>query len=159
MYRYGYEDFLMDLQLRRNMKGGDYAEFNMAKHYRHWDDSSLFLKDEVFATFFNCFNTASSKFNYYGATLYSGNGLEKLLSELKNHLQMLKEVTNFASFSNMLTSYPMGVNFIRFVTSLDCDVQVEWRKLVNKLIEINEGLIEIVQDCLKNDQILWVLGI
>ena len=149
---------MAELKILSNLKGGPYVEFNTTG--QHWDDSSIFLDEVVFGIFSNSFDYSHENFNYYGPTVYREFELKKLQKELKEFGSELSEITDFDSFLRTVSISPMGNNFLGELESEDkVDLKLQWSQIVEALREINQTLLKLVEDCAKENKILWVLGI
>lgn len=148
----------MKLQILRGLKQGPYVQFNTTG--TPWDDSSLFLDEEVYGLLSDAFDASNSKFNYYGPTCYRKSELAKLRLEMEKFTSKLDEISDFESFQKVIAKLPMSMNFLDGLeTENKVILNTEWNSIVDTLKQINANLLELVQQCIRNNQPLWVFGI
>ncbi len=150
----------MEFALLRGIKRGMYVEFNIdgsLASYLHWDTRSYYLQQAVFCALAGCFGTRAP--NVIGQASYSGDELVKLLAALKAKQARLANIEDSNALIRAVTDTAMGMSFLTALTSEQHDLQTEWRTIARLLEAIVEELIELVQKCIMEERVLWVLGI
>ncbi len=148
----------MDLRILRNLKRGPYVEFNTTGD--HWDDSSIFLDEAVFGIFSHSFTNSHENFNYYGSTTFGEFELQDLHRELVEFDSELREITDFESFVRLISSLPLGGNFLsELETEGMVDLNLQWDPIVEALKQISLTLLKLAEGCARENKALWVLGI
>ncbi|MBK9208524.1 MAG: hypothetical protein IPL71_09555 [Anaerolineales bacterium] len=149
---------MVELKILKNRKRGPYVEFNTTGE--NWDNSSIFLDEVVFGVFSNSFDNSHENFNYYGPTAFRELELINLHNELKEFGSEMSGIFDFDSFLKTISTSPMGNNFLGELASEDkVNLKLQWNQVVKALKEINQTLLELIENCAKENKTLWVLGI
>lgn len=146
------------IKLFKNIKSGPYVQFyvnDKQQPCKFWDDSSLYLDEGVYSMFSDPFIASSKDFIYFGPTIYSEQQLEKLLVELNNHSKQLDSINSHKEFIKTITSFKLGQNFITEYGNF----KENWKNVLKSLIKIDQTLIKLVKNTLKENKQLLVLGI
>ena len=154
-----------DLNLRNNRQPMD-VEFRLNRSetsYHGANHESLFLDEQVYDLFSSCFAESveqDNNFNYYGPTKYRRTELLNLRMCLSRVELELNSIDSFDS----LVSYFESDNSNRkkqVLNSLNNQFEMEeqWAEVLAVIIETNRNLIGLVSQCIRENRILWVLGI
>ena len=157
----------MNIKLHNKAKAGDYIEFYVSHmgpkdedNIHTMNDNSSSLKEEIYCVFENCFALSNRRFKYYGPTVYDQEQLKKLLILLSNKLNYLSKLKSGSDFTSFIKEDdPMGCNFTNYFDRDSPDWIKDWKTINQQLIDVNKGLIKIVQEALDQHQYLWVFGI
>jgi hypothetical protein len=140
---------------------GPFFEFNIdgtSDRFSFEDESSLYMQDDTFNAFVNCFDISPDKLNYYGPTCYGENDLLILRRTLEAYAVNLEAVTGMDAFIR-LVGLGMGSDFLYEVEQVPYNLPLEWQTVRNALREISRILINLVERCLAEKRNLWLLGI
>jgi len=129
-----------------------------------WNEESVFIDETIFHyVFTECFKKTNITFNYFGETKYSRENLLVLVDCLKQNLQTLVAVythTDVIKLSEHYSNPPPNTSFQDALSSeFKVHWQEDWHQVIQQLIEINRGLIDLAEDCLDKHKVLWVLGV
>lgn len=127
-------------------------------NYIKGDSESKYIESEVFNLFTNCFENANKLYEFFGATKYNTRNIVPLRNELINKLEALESIKTFEDFQNHLDQVFLGQEFIDELTLEDKDWKDKWKFYLEKLIEVNKGLITVTDKCIEEQKILWVIG-
>jgi hypothetical protein len=151
-------------QLRIELFDADYlniVELNTTgdnENYKKGDSESLYMQSEVFNLFIRCFENSNSLYEFYGATKYNLRKIVPLKNELTQKLNILKEISSLQEFKDHINNIFLGYEFLENLNKTDQNWEENWQTYLNKLQEVNEGLIEITNKCIDEQRILWVIG-
>lgn len=141
-----------DVELRLNRSETSYHKGKL--------DTS-FIDEGLYDLFAPCFAnsvTHDNHFNYYGPTKFRRDELMKLracLSDIESHLNAIPSYESLKTFLEEDWGRKNTLN--RLVEYFD--MEARWSEVLEKIIETNRELIHIVSRCIREDRILWVLGI
>ena len=128
------------------------------ENYLKGDSESKYVESEVFNLFTRCFENANKLYEFFGATKYNTRNIVPLRNELASKLEALKSIHNFNDFQNHLDQVFLGQEFVDELTIEDSDWKNKWKYYLDKLIIVNQGLIELAEKCIEEQKILWVIG-
>ena len=128
------------------------------ENYIKGDSESKYVQGEVFNIFTNCFENASKLYEFFGATKYNSRKIVPLKNELLNKLKSFEAINNLDEFHDHLSQVFLGQEFIDELTIEDKDWETKWKFYLDKLIEVNKGLVQIADRCIEEQQVLWVIG-
>ena len=128
------------------------------ENYIKGDSESKYVESEVFNLFASCFENANKLYEFFGATKYNTRNIVPLRNELITKLEALESIKSFEGFQNHLDQVFLGQEFIDELTLEDKDWREKWKFYLDKLIEVNKGLIAITDKCIEEQKILWVIG-
>ena len=139
----------------------NFVEFNTTgdnDNYESIDSESKFLDSEVFNIFISCFENSNKLFDYFGPTKYNSRRIIPLKNELTVHLERLQCINNIDDFLSFIGDIFLGNNFILSLENIDKSWKDNWKFYVDKLIKVNQELIELIDLCVEQERILWVKG-
>jgi len=151
-------------QLRIELFNADYlniVELNTTgdnENYIKGDSESQYMQSEVFNLFIMCFENSNRLYEFYGATKYNLRKIVPLKNELTRKLETLQSISGLKELKNHIKSIFLGEEFIEKLLVTDPNWEDSWEKYLNKLIEVNKGLIGITDKCIDEQRILWVIG-
>lgn len=151
-------------QLRIELFNADYlniVELNTTgdnENYIKGDSESQYMQSEVFNLFIKCFENSNRLYEFYGATKYNLRKIVPLKNELTKKLETLQSISELNELKNHIKSIFLGEEFLEKLYVTDENWEKDWKKYLNKLIEVNKGLIGITDKCIDEQRILWVIG-
>ncbi len=136
------------------LKGSYYFEFvkNSDRKEPFWNQAAWFLEGSVFHFFLSIFQQTSIKFNYHYESRFGESELIELKSLLVKFEDKLKFIQCFEDFESLFD------NIIKFEYDEENDKDM-WRNNVSELIVISQKLRKIADECNRNKEILWILGL
>jgi len=139
----------------------NFVEFNTSgdnSNYAKCHPTSKFLHSQVFNLFAQCFEQSNSLYDYYGPTRYNARQFIRLKNELNRHYTMLKAVKSQDDFIELISNIFLGKDFIMALQKSDRTWDLNWEHYLTKLCRINEALQKLVDECIDQEKVLWVIG-
>jgi hypothetical protein len=128
------------------------------ENYIKGDSESKYVEREVFNLFTNCFENANNLYEFFGATKYNTRNIVPLRNELLAKQEALESIKSLKDFQSHLDQVFLGQEFVDELTEEDKDWKEKWKFYLDKLIEVNKGLVAITDKCIEEQKILWVIG-
>lgn len=126
--------------------------------YVKFAPESRYVDSVVFNLFSECFEKASSLYEYYGPTKYNARYIVPLRYQLLTHLTRVEKIANAEEFGDFFGSKVLGKEFLDVLAGLDNQWKDNWKTYHEKLVALNKQLLEFIDFCIDEDRILWVLG-
>ncbi len=126
--------------------------------YNKCDPESRFLDSVVFNLYSRCFEKANQLYEYYQATKYNTRFIMPLRNNLLTHLTQLEQIRTLGDFQEFITWNVMGKEFLRALVQSDRNWTSHWMQYHKKLVMVSKDLLELVDFCIDEDRILWVIG-
>lgn len=139
----------------------NFVEFNITgdnDNYQRCADESQFLDTEVFNLFTHCFERSNNMFDYFGPTRFNSRNIVPLLNELNMNAEKLHSINSFDFFIDYVGSAFLGSNFIYEIEKYDKNWNMNWDLYKRRLLEVNSGIISLVNRCIEESRVLWVIG-
>ncbi len=138
----------------------DFVEFNTtgdAENYNRCDDESLYLAVDVFNIFVGCFERSNHLFDFSVPTLYNSRKFIPLRNELLQNLETLLAINNITQFSNYLSGIFLGKDLLEVLSNYDPNYERQWRTHMRKIIQVNRHLMRLIDLCIDEERVLWVI--
>ena len=126
--------------------------------YIRCDRESKYIDSVVFNLFAPCFEEANKLYEYYGPTKYNARKIIPLRNELIRHKENLEGLKSADDLEDHVGSHFLGREFIEALKTMDSGWEKSWKTYVDKLIIINQEIIDLVEKCADEEKILWVVG-
>lgn len=126
--------------------------------YIRCDKESKYIDSIVFNLFTPCFEGANKLYEYYGPTKYNARKIIPLRNELIQHREKLETIKNIDAFIGHISSHFLGLEFLDALDSGSPGWKKDWDSYLEKLIKINNDMIELSEKCADEEKILWVVG-
>lgn len=139
----------------------NFVELNTSgdnENYISLDESSKFVDSEVFNLFTHCFECSNKLYEYFGPTKYNSRKIVPLRNALIENLESLTQLESKLDFIEHIGNKFLGKEFILSLEKIDRSWEDNWESYLIKLTELNKGMIHIVEDCIENEKILWIVG-
>ena len=139
----------------------NFVELNITgtnNQYVKCDPESKFLDSVVFNLFAECFERANSLFEYYGPTKFNSRYIVPLRNRLLTNLTELDQIRTLADFQDHINNKILGKEFLRSLVTLDRNWSDRWKVYHESLLKLNRELLELVDFCIDEDRVLWVMG-
>jgi hypothetical protein len=139
----------------------DFVEFNItgnSDNYNKCDEESLYLNSNVFNIFAGCFEQSNHLFEFIGQTMYNARKIIPLRNALDKNLERLTLVENIAEFKRYVTGIFLGRDLLMDLAQADPLWEQCWKFYLRRLIVINRDLIQLIDQCVEEERILWVIG-
>ncbi|MFP4059877.1 MAG: hypothetical protein ACLFUC_05285 [Bacteroidales bacterium] len=128
------------------------------ENYIKCAQESKFVSTDVFNLFAICFENSNKLYEYFGPTKYNARRIVPLQNELLKYKDNLQSIKSKEEFIEHVTGIFLGNNFLLEIEKLDKNWEKNWQQYRDKLINMNNQLLMIVDDCIENEKILWVIG-
>lgn len=139
----------------------DFVEFNITgdtENYNKCDQESLFLNSNVFNIFAVCFERSNHLFEFIGQTMYNSRKIIPLRNALDENLEKLNVIENIDEFKQYVTRIFLGRDLLLDLAQADPLWEQCWKFYLRRLIIINRDLIKLVDKCIDDERVLWVIG-
>ncbi len=139
----------------------DFVEFNItgnSDNYNKCDEESLFLNSNVFNIFAGCFEQSNHLFEFIGQTMYNARKIIPLRNALDNNLERLVLIETVEEFKRYVTGIFLGRDLILDLVKADPLWEQCWKFYLRRLTVINRDLIKLIDRCVDEERILWVIG-
>jgi hypothetical protein len=139
----------------------NFVELNTSgdnQNYIKCHHTSKYLHSEVFNLFTPCFEKSNNLYEYYGPTKYNSRQIVPLRNELQKNLEGLNELSTRDQFIEYMSSIFLGKEFIMELQKTDRTWDLNWLQYLTKLREINKAMLDVVEDCIAREYVLWVIG-
>ena len=139
----------------------NFAEFNISgdgETIQRCDKDSLYMDAELFNLFSECFESSNNLYDYFGPTKYNARHIIVLLNSLKANVDKITKIDSFEGFVDFAGSKFLGSGFVMEIEKIDKNWQLNWQQYKQKLISINQQLINLINRCVEEERILWLIG-
>lgn len=139
----------------------DFVEFNITgdtENYNKCDQESLYLNGNVFNIFAGCFEKSNHLFEFIGQTMYNSRKIIPLRNALDENLGKLVVIETIDEFKKYVTKIFLGRDLLIDLAKADPLWEQCWKFYLRRLIVINRDLIKLVDKCIEQERILWVIG-
>jgi hypothetical protein len=139
----------------------NFVEFNITGDLdalQRCDKDSLYMDTELFSLFSDCFEQSNNLYDYFGPTKYNTRNIVILLNNLEANIEKVQRIDSYENMIDFTGSKFLGGNFVIELEKIDKNWSLNWKEYKSKLIEINQSLIDLINRCMEEDRILWVVG-
>lgn len=139
----------------------DFVEFNITgdnDNYNKCDPESFYLNSSVFNIFAGCFERSNHLFEFIGQTKFNSRKYFPLKNELEENLSKLTSIQTLLDFKGYVTGIFLGRDLIVDLVQVDPTWEKCWKYYQRRLIVINRDLIKIIDKCIEEELVLWVIG-
>jgi hypothetical protein len=151
----------MKLGLLNREEVFNFVEFNITGNseiYFKCDSESKFLNIDLFNIFVGCFERSNHLYDFYGATKFNSRNLIPLINELKENLNKINNINSLEELREYLSSIFLGKNLFEELERRDKNWKSRWRAYARKLIQINQSLINLCEECVAEERTMWVIN-
>jgi hypothetical protein len=139
----------------------NFVELNITgteETYNKCDSESRYLDCLVFNLFTECFEKANQLYEYYNATKYNTRFIIPLRNNLQTHLARLTQINTPAEFQDFISGKVLGKEFLLALVKSDKNWTDQWEKYHKKMLIVSQEILNLVDFCVDEDRILWVIG-
>jgi len=139
----------------------NFVELNITgteNQYIKCDPESKYLDSVVFNLFADCFEQSNNLYEYDEPTKFNARYIVPLRNRLLTNLTLLENIKALPEFQDHVNSKVHGKEFILTLIRNDKNWMDHWSAYLEKLINVNKELLDIVDFCIDEDRILWVIG-
>lgn len=139
----------------------NFVEFNITGDidaFQRCDKDSLYMDTELFNLFSECFEQSNNLYDYFGPTKYNSRNIVVLLNELTANIKNIEKIDDYESFIDFAGSRFLGAGFVIELEKHDKNWRLNWEQYKSKLFEVNQQLINLVNRCINEERVLWLIG-
>jgi hypothetical protein len=139
----------------------NFVEFNITGddlNCKRLSEESRFISSEVFNLFTCCFEKSNELYDYFEPTKFNARKIVVLRNQLLAHLQVLNSIAGSKEFVDFIDDIFLGKAFLKEIETLDPSWRENWAVHLSHLVEINQEMINIVDRCIDEARILWIIG-
>ena len=139
----------------------NFVELNLTgtdEDYNKLDTESKYLDAVVFNLFTACFEKSNMLYEYYDATKYNTRYIIPLRNQLLTHLVLLQKIKSLSDFQTLIDNKVFGKEFFIALIKMDKTWMDHWTVYHEKLVMINQEILDLVDLCIDEDHNLWVIG-
>ena len=144
-----------------NSKELDFVELNITgseMDYNKIDPESSYIDSVIFNLFTECFEKSNNLYEYYEATKYNPRYIITLRNQLLTYLTTIQGLRDLSGFQSFIDQKLFGKKFLLELVQCDKNWTDHWSVYHEKLVNINQEIIDLVDFCIDEDRILWVIG-
>lgn len=137
------------------------VQFQMLREsepFNFFSESDSYMESSVFSTFITCFELSKDDFEYEKLNVLNGNHTVSLRNHLLTNLTRLKAIENADEFELFSLKNVVGIEFMNALKSNYSNWSLSWEEIRDKLVIINNELIDMIDVCIDDDKILRVKG-
>lgn len=139
----------------------NFVELNLTgtdENYNKLDAESRYIDSVVFNLFNACFEKSNKLYEYNDATKYNTRYIIPLRNQLLTHLVTLQKIKSLSEFQSHLEKKVFGRDFLLAIVRMDKTWMDHWTIYHEKIVKINQELLELVDFCIDEDHNLYVIG-
>ena len=139
----------------------NFVEFNITGddgNIQRCDKDSYFMDSEIFSLFSDCFEKSNNLYDYFGPAKYNSRNIVVLMNELKANYDKIEKIDSLDNFLDFTGSRFLGSGFVIELEKIDKNWRLNWEQYKMKLININQQLIKLINRCIDEERILWMIG-
>lgn len=144
-----------------NSKELDFVELNITgseMDYNKIDPESSYIDSVIFNLFTECFEKSNNLYEYYEATKYNPRYIITLRNQLLTYLTTIQGLRDLSGFQTFIDQKLFGKKFLLELVQYDKNWTDHWSVYHEKLVKITQEIIDLVDFCIDEDRILWVIG-
>jgi hypothetical protein len=144
-----------------NHKELNFVELNITgteEEYNKLDPESRYIDSVVFNLFTQCFEMANKLYEYYMATKYNTRYIIPLRNNLLTHLSKLERINSHPEFIEFISGKVLGKEFLLALVQADKNWTEHWMQYHKKLVLVTREILELIDFCIDEDRVLWVIG-
>ena len=139
----------------------NFVEFNITGddlNCQRLSEESRFLSSEVFNLFAACFEKSNDLYEYFEPTKFNARKIVVLHNQLHIYLETLKLISNSKEFTSFIEKIFLGKAYIAEIELQDPIWRENWSIHLSHLTTINLEMISVVDRCIDEAKILWIIG-
>lgn len=139
----------------------NFVEFNITGddlNCQRLQQESRYINSDIFNLFASCFENSNELYEYFEPTKYNSRKIVVLRNELLQHLKKLEDIKSSSDFTDYIDNIFLGKVFLMELEKIDSDWKNQWSYYQNQLKGINNEMISIVDKCIEESRILWIIG-
>lgn len=139
----------------------NFVEFNLSGddlNFTRLSGESRFINSEVFNLFAVCFEKSNELYEYFEPTKFNARKIVVLKNELSSYLDTLNSIKSSSQFEKFIDNIFLGKSFLVELELMDSQWVENWELYLSQLKEVNNEMIALVDRCIDESRILWIIG-
>ena len=139
----------------------NFVEFNTTSddmNFYRLNGESKFINSEMFNLFAHCFEESNELYEYYEPTKFNARKIVVLRNSLAANYEKLSVIKNQNDFILFIDNIFLGKAFLNELEKIDSNWVNNWEIYFNKIKEANQEMVSIVERCIDEIRVLWVIG-
>jgi hypothetical protein len=139
----------------------NFVEFNITGddlNCQRLREESYYLSSEVFNLFVPTFEKSNELYEYFEPTKFNSRKIVVLRNELLSFSEKLNKIQNCTDFKSFIENLLWGKSFLIVLVKEDPAWSEHWEKYLYDLKTISQQMVSIVERCIDESRILWVIG-
>lgn len=139
----------------------NFVELNVTgteETYNKCDPESRYIDSVAFNLFTRSFEKANRLYDYFIPTRYNTRYIIPLRNNLMTQLASLEQLRTLEEFREFIDRQVLGKDFLLALAGSDKIWADHWKQYHKKLINLSKEILELVDFCIDEDRILWVIG-
>jgi hypothetical protein len=139
----------------------NFVELNITgteERYNKCDAESRYLDSVVFNLFTQCFEKANQLYDYCIPTKYNTRFIIPLRNNLLANISKLEQLKTLTEFQDYISGKVLGKEFLLALVKFDKNWTDRWMQYHKKLLVVSRDILDLVDFCIDEDRILWVIG-
>jgi hypothetical protein len=139
----------------------NFVEFNITgddSNCQKLSEESSYVGSEVFNLFSHCFEKSNELYEYFEPTKYNTRKIIVLRNELVKNLFNLSKIENQEQFLEFINNIFLGKIFLAEAEKSDPKWLDNWQEYLEKLRQLNKEMINLVDRCVDEERIFWIIG-
>ena len=139
----------------------NFVEFNITGddlNCPRLNDESHYLSSEVFNLFVQCFEKSNDLYEYFEPSKYNSRKIVVLKNELIGNIEKWDSIKSSEEFVKFVETIFLGKTFLIELEKMDFSWTEHWQLYLSLIKEINREMIAIIDKCIDESRILWVIG-
>jgi hypothetical protein len=139
----------------------NFVEFNITGDndtYSPLQEESAYLGSEVFNLFLSCFENSNELYEYFEPTRFNSRKIVVLRNELISFLDKLNAIDGHETLETFIDSLFLGKEFFKKLEADSALWKDNWASYLEQLKDVNKKMIAIVERCIDEGRILWLVG-
>jgi hypothetical protein len=139
----------------------NFIEFNITGddlNCQRLHEESYYLGSDVFNLFVSCFEKSNDLYEYFEPSKYNARKIVVLRNELAAFSEKLKKIKTNDDFITFIDNLLWGKTFISLLAKEDANWSEHWESYLSDFKNVNHEMITIVERCIDESRILWLIG-
>jgi hypothetical protein len=154
----------MDITLKNKsgIAGTHWIEFNVSGtlgNYKHWADDSKYLDEYAYNLYTDIFEKVAKDFNYYGNTRFDKEQLIRLKQEIKDRINTVDNLITLQNIIEFSEKTSHSLHLTEAIETAYDKFDHQQKKLVSDIKKLGHDLIDLFDNCIKQDKTLIILGL
>ncbi len=129
-----------------------------AEPFQLFPEKSKFIEGAVFSLFQHCFELSSADYDFYTPFAFKMSQIVTLRNHLVTFQTRIAAIDSADELEKLALKQLSGIEFMNALKDQNPDWKISWEKTRDNLIRVGEELLEMIDDCIDEDTVLWIKG-